>query len=182
MLAHLVAIVCLLLSGTAFTQDTQPATEPTSEPTSQPATQPAVDAEAMLQRFAGTWTIEAEWADGSSLNGTNIYTPTLNGRAMRAETIITLPDGRQYQRYEGLMRADGDNTIKAYVMTFDGSFAEGTMQVVDADTVRNGFANDDPIRETITFNDDDTYAWIVEQKTDDGYTVIMNGLWTKQPT
>ena len=194
MLTNFALVVALGLTQlTSFvTQDesatttTPPTTQPTTQATTQATGQTTgqatgtVDAKAVLDRFAGSWTIEATWSSGEPLNAVNTYEPTLNGRAMRATTVITLPDGRQYQRYDGLMRADDDGTIKAYVMTFDGSFSEGSMTVESSDVVKSGFDGESPIRETITFKGDTEYHWLVEQKTDDGYTVLMDGTWTKQ--
>ncbi|MEL7238970.1 MAG: hypothetical protein AAGK78_08910, partial [Planctomycetota bacterium] len=168
-------------------------------PTTVPATQPAapqeetiVDAESVLARFAGTWTIEAEWSNGEPLRATNTYVPTLNGSAMRASTVLDLPDGRKYQRYEAFMKPNDDGTISAFVLTFNGQFEQSAMQVKSADIVTNGF--DDPVapvRETITFLDDNRYRWQVEVRqpttkpAGDGepemtYVQMMDGVWTRQ--
>ena len=142
---------------------------------------------APLARFAGAWTLDAKWADGTPLRARAVYEWGLGGKIMRARTfIINGTDERQ--RYEDVIAWDPRReSIVDVSFSVDGAINEMLVESKDEHTLLFGWkpyheGKPGRVRQTITFDDKDRFVWIVELNTEGEWKQIMEGTWVRAKT
>jgi hypothetical protein len=164
------AVLATLLSAACISADDKPATE---------------NKLAIFERFAGEWTVEGKWSDGSGLRARNVYAWSLGKKIMTSKTFVKDGD-REYQRYEGVLAWHPEKkSLYQVSFAFDGSMTENLMEAKDKDTLHIAFASfakDKPsmIRQTIHFVDDDSYQWVVSRKVGDKWVQLIDATWKRK--
>jgi hypothetical protein len=138
-----------------------------------------------LERFAGEWTVDGKWSDGSRLRGRAVYEWGLGKKILRTKSFVMDGD-REYQRYEGIFAWHPEKKSLYHVsFAFDGGMTETLVDVMDKDTLHLGwtpFVKDRPqaVRQTIRFLDDDRFGWVVELKKGDKWVQLIDATWKRK--
>lgn len=142
---------------------------------------------AKLAPILGTWEIDAEWANGSSLWARNEYKVGLGGKFVEAKTYAKNNSGVAYQRY--LTVFGYDESSKEYTswgFTYDGTEKTVPISVEEKEgkmTLTSEWSQDEStrIRQSVAIADGDNhYEWKVWQKSEsEDWIEIMNGKWKR---
>jgi hypothetical protein len=139
---------------------------------------------APLSRFAGQWTLDAKWADGTPLKARAVYEWGLEKKILRAKTFIVNGD-EERQRYEDVMAYDPRREALVDVsFSIDGTVNEIVIEKKDEDTLLFGWTPyhaDKPakVRQTIRFEGNDKFVWRVELNAEGEWKQIMEGAWAR---
>ena len=142
---------------------------------------------APLARFAGEWTLDAKWADGTPLKARAVYEWGLGGKIMRAKTFI-INGADERQRYEDVIAWDPRRaSIVDVSFSVDGAINEILVESRDENTLRFGWkpyheGKPGRVRQTITFQGKDRFVWVVELNAEGEWKQIMEGTWVRAKT
>ncbi|MBE7558692.1 hypothetical protein HS125_07000 [bacterium] len=154
------------------------------------ATEPPAGADpaawALLEKWAGSeWVLDASWSSGEPLRARCVYTWGLGGKFLACKTFVSTGTS-EYQRYETVIAWHPDKkSLVSIDMAFNGHLSETVMELVDKDTLRQGYVDyvpghASPTRQEISFLDDDHHTWRVWVKSRSGeWTQIMDGVWRR---
>jgi hypothetical protein len=165
----LAALTALAITGHAFAQD-KPAAE---------------NKLAVLERFAGEWTVEGQWSSGDSLRARSVYEWGLGKKILTAKTFVMNGD-REYQRYESILAWHPDKkSLFEITFAFDGGLSEVLVESKDKDTLHIGwapFVPDKPsrVRQVIRFQGEDRFQWIVEVRDGEGWKQLIDATWKRK--
>jgi hypothetical protein len=140
---------------------------------------------APLSRFVGQWTLDAEWTDGTPLKARAEYEWGLEKRILRGRTFLLGAEGKERQRYEDIMAWDARRaSIVDASFSVDGAVNEIIVEEKDDDTLLWGWkpyveGREGRVRQTIRFEGNDRFVWIVELNGEAGWQQIMEGTWKR---
>ena len=154
----------------------------TTPPTPDTLAEPVAD----LSRFLGEWTIDATWADGSTLQARNIFSVGLNGQFMEATTFANDNNQGEYARYFSVYAYDADaDQFIGHGFDFAGTYApvefdlEDNGRIMTMENPMGGAENAPILRQRIEFTSDDTYRWQVWMQAPgtNTFAPMMDGTW-----
>jgi hypothetical protein len=141
-----------------------------------------------VARFiGGQWAIDGRWDSGEELHARSIYEWGLNKKFVKARTFVN-NRGVDYQRYEAIFGFDpAKKSLYEVSFSFDGRMSEYTIEPKDASTLQIGwspFGNGETprIRQTIQFQDDNTFTWTVWMKDKGDWKRLIEGTWRRKPS
>ncbi len=122
-------------------------------PATQPTTPTPVD---QISWMVGNWTIDTHWlSEGKEvdiLKGRDAITWGPGKKFILADTILPLPDGKEYTRYHQIFSSEAgqligtsyvyDGTIARYVYSVDGPFIRNEHEMDGADGKPSGMSID----------------------------------------
>jgi hypothetical protein len=153
----------------------------------QPAGKPEADPKlAILDRFAGEWTVEGRWSDGKPLSARGVYAWGLDRKIMITKTYVKDPAKGECQRYEGVMAWHPDKKCLFQIsFAFDGAISEVLMEAKDKDTLHIGWGplpggKASKVRQTIRFLDNDRFQWVVALQAGDEWKEIIDATWKRK--
>jgi hypothetical protein len=138
-----------------------------------------------LERFVGEWTVEAKWADGSSLVARSVFEWGLGKKILKAQTFVKDGD-KEYQRYESIMAWHPEKkSLYQISFAFDGAISEVIVETKDKGTLQVGwtpFADGKPsnVRQTLRFKGDDRFQWVVELKDGKDWKQLIDATWKRK--
>jgi hypothetical protein len=124
---------------------------------------------AALDRFAGAWTIEGKWSDGTPLHARSVYEWGLGKKIMRAQTFVKDGDP-EYQRYESVLAWHPEKkSLYEITFAYDGAINEVLIESKDKDTLQIGWTpvradKPSPVRQVIQFVGQDSFQWTATWK------------------
>ena len=137
-----------------------------------------------MERLIGTWTIDAEWSDGSTLEATNEYRVGVGGMFIEVDTFASDGGGEQYHRYHSVYDYDAETDgVVAYGFDFMGERATVAIELTDNGLITRSERGPMEIYQTIEFTDEDTMHWIVKARpagSDGDWMPMMDGEWKRQ--
>src|SRR5262249_42673978 len=139
------------------------------------------------ERFVGgEWVTDGHWASGEPLHARGVYEWGVGKKIIKAYTYVTA-NGKEYQRYEGVMAwHPKKKSLFEISFAFDGAISEYILESKDNDTLQIGFVpytegEESKVRQTIKFNDNDSFVWTVSIKADDGWKQLIESTWHRRP-
>ena len=140
---------------------------------------------AVLDRFAGEWEVDGQWADGTSLHSRGVYTWGLGKKILKAQTFVRDGD-HEYQRYESVLAWRPERkSLYEISFSFDGHVTEYLIDVKDENTLLIGWTPYDPdkppaVRQAIKFLDKDHFQWTVWLKDGDNWKQLIDATWKRK--
>jgi len=78
---------------------------------------------AQLERFIGTWEVEARWSSGARMWARTRYEPALDGHFLAARTVVIEENGTLYERYRTMIAHDpAKGVFPLHSFTFTGDY------------------------------------------------------------
>jgi hypothetical protein len=139
----------------------------------------------VLDRFAGAWTVEGKWSDGTPLHARSVYEWGLGKKIMRAQTFVKDGD-REYQRYESVLAWHPEKkSLYEITFAYDGNINEVLIESKDKDTLQIGWTpiradKPSPVRQVIQFLDQDRFRWTVTIEDGAGWKQIIDATWKRK--
>jgi hypothetical protein len=150
-----------------------------------PDSQAATEALALLDRFAGEWTVDGKWSSGDELHARAVYEWRLGKKIMTARTFVR-DRGKEYQRYESILAWKPElKSLFQISFAFDGTITEVLVEPKGKDTLNIGFTPFTPnreskVRQVIRFLDNDRFQWTVSLKAGDNWQQIIDATWKRK--
>jgi len=166
----LFAILTILAAAASLSAEDKPAAENKMAP---------------LDRFAGEWSVEGKWSDGSSLRARAVYEWGLGKKILKAKTFV-MDGAKEYQRYEGILAWHPEKkSLYEISFAFDGAISEVLIESKDKDTLRLGWkpfaeGKESKVRQTIRFLDGDHFQWVVELKAGEEWKQLIDAAWKRK--
>jgi hypothetical protein len=139
---------------------------------------------AALERFVGEWVVDGQWTGGEALHARGVYEWGLGKKILRARTYVKNGE-QEYQRYEGVMAWHPDKkSLYEISFAYDGAINEVLIESKDRDTLRIGYRpfhadKPQPVRQTLTFVDDDHFRWVVELQQGAEWKQLIDATWRR---
>ncbi|MFG0306809.1 MAG: hypothetical protein ACF8Q5_11410 [Phycisphaerales bacterium JB040] len=143
---------------------------------------------AAMSRFLGEWTIDADWADGSTLQARNVFTVGVNGKFLEAVTYANDNSQGEYARYFTVYAHDAEtDRLVGHGFDFAGSYSPVAFELSEDGRVletENPMGEGDSaptLRQRLTFTSDDAYRWQVWMKPAGApeFVPMMDGVWNR---
>lgn len=146
------------------------------------------DAVGALRVFEGVWDIDAEWAMGGTLQGTQTNTPGVGGDFLVSAVQVSDNGGPTYDRYHTFWaKGSSPKSSMMYTFQYDGTLviAEAHGEAVDGAEVWT-VVNDNPgapfdLKQTLDLAEPGAMQWTVEArpKGQDQWNTMMDAAWLK---
>jgi|GEM_PF-3573186 len=143
---------------------------------------------AAMNHFLGEWTIDATWADGSTLQARNVYTVGVNGKFLEAVTHANDNSQGEYARYFTVYAHDAESDrLIGHGFDFSGQYVPVEFElsddgrILETETMMGEGPAAATLRQKLTFTSDDAYRWQVWMKPAGApeFMPMMDGTWNR---